>query len=53
MSTDAPPKAPVKAPMTKSAVARIQSATAKNNGGQVAKGSFASRAARAAARNGK
>jgi len=53
MSANAPPKAPVKAPMTKSDAARIQSAAAKSNGGQVPKGSFASRASSASARNGK
>tara|TARA_R110000787_G_scaffold49111_5_gene117924 strand:+ start:38254 stop:38373 length:120 start_codon:yes stop_codon:yes gene_type:complete len=37
--------------MSKSAAARIHSATAKNKGGQVSKGSFASRAARAAGLN--
>lgn len=31
-------------PMTKSAAARIQSATAKQNGGQTSKGSFPARA---------
>jgi len=40
-----------KTPMTSKAAARIQSATAKANGGKVAKGSFASRAQRAAAKN--
>jgi len=37
--------------MTPKAASRIQSATAKQNGGQVSKGSFASRAQRAAAKN--
>ena len=37
--------------MTKSAAARIQSAEAKQNGGSVAKGSFAARAQSAAAKN--
>lgn len=37
------------APMTPAAAARIQRATAKANGGNVAKGSFATRAQRAAA----
>ena len=46
------PTAP-KAPMTQTAAARIQSVAAKGNGGQTPKGSFASRAARAAAHNGK
>lgn len=44
------PKAP--APMTPQAVARIQSSTAKSNGGQVPADSFAARAQSAAARNG-
>lgn len=35
-------------PMTKSAAARIQSGTAKKNGGQVARGSFGARAQSAA-----
>jgi hypothetical protein len=39
-------------PMTTSAAARIQSATAKANGGQVTSGSFAARAQAAAAHNG-
>lgn len=39
--------------MTKKAASRIQSSTAKSNGGNVSKGSFASRAARAAAKNAK
>lgn len=37
--------------MTVSAAARISSATARGNGGSVPKGSFASRATSAAARN--
>ena len=37
--------------MDKNAAARIQSAEAKKNGGMVSKGSFASRAQRAAAKN--
>jgi len=37
--------------MTLKAAARIQSATAKANGGKVSKGSFASRAQSAAAKN--
>lgn len=40
------------APMTPDAAARIQSASANANGGQVAKGSFAARAQAAAAHNG-
>lgn len=36
-------------PMTPEAAARVQAAQAKQNGGQVAKGSFAARAQRAAA----
>lgn len=42
-----------KTPMTNTAAARIQGAQAKANGGQVAKGSFAARAQRAAAKNSK
>lgn len=38
-------------PMTNQAAARIQSSTAKSNGGQVAAGSFAARAQSAAATN--
>lgn len=38
-------------PMTPEAAARIQSATTKGGGGQVAKGSFAARAQSAAASN--
>lgn len=38
-------------PMTAPAAARIQSATAKANGGQVPAGSFAARAQRGAATN--
>lgn len=38
--------------MTSKAAARIQSASAKSSGGKVSKGSFASRAQRAAAKNG-
>lgn len=38
-------------PMTKAAAARIQSATAKANGGVVPKGSFAAKATSAAAKN--
>lgn len=38
-------------PMTKAAAARIQSATAKINGGIVPKGSFAAKASSAAAKN--
>ena len=37
--------------MTPEAAARIQSATAKANGGKVSKGSFSSRASSAAAKN--
>ncbi|MEO1927595.1 MAG: hypothetical protein ABGX26_02790 [Nautiliaceae bacterium] len=40
-----------KIPMTSKAASRIQSATAKANGGRVPKGSFATRAQRAAAKN--
>ncbi|MEC9038770.1 hypothetical protein CF392_04900 [Tamilnaduibacter salinus] len=38
-------------PTTKSDAARIQSATAQQNGGQVPSNSFAARAQRASARN--
>ena len=38
-------------PMTSSAASRIQSSTAKSNGGGVSSGSFAARAQSAAARN--
>lgn len=38
-------------PMTKSAAARIQSANAKNNGGQTSKGSFPARAQSSADKN--
>ena len=38
-------------PMTQQAASRIQSSTAKSHGGSVPKGSFASRAQAAAARN--
>ncbi len=40
-------------PMTPAAASRIQGATAKSNGGSVAKGSFAARAQSAAAKGGK
>ncbi|WP_175997380.1 hypothetical protein [Burkholderia stabilis] len=40
-------------PMTPAAASRIQSATAKVNGGKVEAGSFAARAQAAGARNGK
>lgn len=43
--------ASARSPMTSSAAARIQSATARGNGGQVARGSFAARAQSAAAHN--
>lgn len=39
--------------MTKGAAVRIQSSTAKANGGKVAKGSFSSRAQKAAAKGSK
>lgn len=39
-------------PMTDTAAARIQKATAKTNGGKVSRGSFAARALRAAAKGG-
>lgn len=40
-----------KTPMTPAAAARIQSATAKQTGGQVPKGSFPAKAQKAAAKN--
>ena len=40
-----------KTPMTSGAAARIQSSTAKQNGGSVNKGSFAARATSAAAKS--
>ncbi|CAK2483981.1 SMP domain-containing protein [Vibrio crassostreae] len=40
-----------KTPMTQTAARRIQSAEAKANGGKVAKGSFAAKAQKAAAKN--
>ena len=40
-----------KTAMTSKSAARIQSTTAKANGGQVSKGSFAARAQRASAKN--
>lgn len=46
------PSAPT-VPMTGAVAARIQSATAKANGGSVSKGSFAARAQSAAAKGGK
>lgn len=42
-----------KTPMTTETAARIQSSTAKENGGKVSKGSFASRAQSSAAKNSK
>jgi len=42
-----------KTPMTAKAAARIQSATAKANGGKVSKGSFSSRAQSASAKSSK
>lgn len=42
-----------KTSMTTKAAARIQSSTAKANGGKVSKGSFASRAQSSAAKNSK
>lgn len=44
---------PTPTPMTPSAASRIQGAQAKANGGQIAKGSFATRAQSAAAKNSK
>lgn len=45
-------KSAPRSPMTTAAAARIQSATARVNGGQVASGSFAARAQAAVAHNG-
>ncbi|NHC07900.1 hypothetical protein [Azonexus fungiphilus] len=45
-------KSAPRTPMTTAAAARIQSATARTNGGQIASGSFAARAQAAAAHNG-
>lgn len=42
----------IRTPMTPSAAARIQSATAKSNAGRVPKGSFAAAAQRASAKSG-
>lgn len=42
-----------KTQMNSKAAARIQSATAKQNGGKVSSGSFASRAQKSASKNGK
>jgi len=44
-------KSAPRSPMTATAVSRIQSATAKANGGQVAAGSFVARAQSVVARN--
>ena len=44
-------KSPARIPMTTAAAARIQSATARANGGKVASDSFAARALSAAAHN--
>lgn len=44
---------PQSTPMTPQSAARIQSAAARGQGGQVAKGSFAARAQSAAAKGGK
>jgi len=52
MSAKPSSKGAARAPMTKAAASRIQNSTAKANGGQVSKGSFASRATSAAARKG-
>jgi len=51
MSQQSPSGSQGPSPMTSAAAARIQSATAKSGGGQVAKGSFAARAQSAAAHN--
>ncbi|MBF0250389.1 MAG: hypothetical protein HQL35_07165 [Alphaproteobacteria bacterium] len=53
MSAKSSSKGSGRTQMTKADAGRIQSATAKANGGQVSKGSFSSRASSAAARNGK
>ncbi len=51
MSQQSPSGSQGQSPMTSAAAARIQGATAKAGGGQVAKGSFAARAQSAAAHN--
>ncbi len=53
MNTKTPPPAAPASPMTPVAASRIQAATARGNGGSVAKGGFAARAQSAAAKGGK
>ena len=53
MNTKTSTPATPAAPTTPTAASRIQGATAKSNGGGVAKGSFAARAQSAAAKGGK
>lgn len=53
MNTKASPTTAPASPMTPAAASRIQGATAKGNGGGVAKGSFPARAQSAAAKGGK
>lgn len=50
-SKTSPSSAAASTPMTPADAARIQSATAKNNGGMVSRGSFAARAQSSAAKN--
>lgn len=52
ISTPATPTTPA-SPMTPAAASRIQGATAKSNGGGVAKGGFAARVQSVAAKGGK
>lgn len=53
MSSKSTTRSTSSTPMTAGAAARIQSATAKSNGGAVPKGSFAARAQSAVAKSGK
>jgi len=53
MSSKSTPRSTSSTPMTASAAARIQSATAKSNGGAVSKGIFAARAQSTVAKSGK
>lgn len=53
MTTKNPASTAPAKPMTLAAASRIQSSSAKSNGGAVSKGSFAVRAQRAAANGGK
>ncbi|MGC8531064.1 MAG: hypothetical protein ACP5M1_03405 [Acidiphilium sp.] len=53
MTTKSAPQSTPRTPMTPAAASRIQGATAKGNGGSVAKGSFAATAQSVAAKGGK